>query len=286
MNRPIAKDVGSWDKVARISLSPKLELETLSIRREMAIARDVQKASFPQQPPAIPGLSCATYYKPALSVGGDYYDFLPLQGGLWSIAIGDVSGKGLGAALVLANLQGSLRAQLLHSSSDPATRIANVNRLVFESSPVHFFASLFYAEYRPLSRILRYVNAGHHAPIVVRRSYGGCRLLPLAPECAPVGVLEDSRYTSTTFQLEVGDVLLAFTDGVTESESSDGRAFGHERLEKVLGDYRSEEPQEILQQILDELSAHSAGCSQADDITIMVMRVEAQERDKRGVVCR
>ena len=121
------------------------------------------------------------------------------------------------------------------------------------------------------------MNAGHNSPIVLRRKHGRCRLLSLTAECAPVGLLEDSRYTSTTFQLRVGDVLIAYTDGVTESENSDGRAFGHERLERILGERRAQDPQQILQHILDELSVHSAGCSQADDITIVVMRVEAQE---------
>jgi len=277
---PIAENDGNSDKAARILSPPRSEVETLSFHRDLAVARDVQKASFPQRPPAIPGLNCHTFYKPACSIGGDYYDFLPLQSGAWGIAIGDVSGKGIAAALIMANLQGSLRAQTWQPRSELGTLMANVNRLVWESSPQHFFASLFYAEYQPQSRVLRYVNAGHNAPIVLRRNHGQCRLLSLTAECAPVGVLKDSRYTSTTFQLEIDDVLVAYTDGVTESENSEGNAFGHKRLGNMLGDYRSEDPQKILQHILAALSAHSAGCSQADDITIVVMQVEAQERDK------
>src|SRR5215467_1496721 len=245
------------DNVTKFRLSTKSELDLLTHHRDLAIAREVQKASFPQQPPAIPGLNCVSFYKPARSIGGDYYDFLALPNGSWSIAIGDVSGKGIGAALVMANLQGSLRTQVLQTGSDIETLITDVNRLVWESSPQHFFASLFYAEYQPQSRVLRYVNAGHNAPIVLRRNHGQCRLLSLTAECAPVGVLKDSRYTSTTFQLEIDDVLVAYTDGVTESENSEGNAFGYERLERMLDGCCSQDPHRVLRLILDELSAHS-----------------------------
>lgn len=136
---------------------------------ELQLASEVQKASFPQQSPAIPGLTCASFYEPARTVGGDYYDFLPLRDGAWGIAIGDVSGKGVGAALVMASLQASLRAQTLYARSKIEALMINVNNLVYKSSPEHFFASLFYAEYQPASRILKYVNAGHNPPIVLLR---------------------------------------------------------------------------------------------------------------------
>jgi len=244
------------------------------LQQDLAIASDVQKASFPQGPPAIPGLKFATFYKPALSLGGDYYDFIAFQDGAWGIAVGDVSGKGIGAALVLANLQASLRAQRLHRRPGLETLMANVNRLVWESSPGHFFASLFYAEYRPESRVLEYVNAGHNPPLVLRRNEDRSVLVQLKPECAPVGLLEGSTFTSTTFQLENADVLIAYTDGITESENPCGNAFGHQRLESMLHSCLSRDPHGIMQLILDEVSAHAAGAPQADDITIVVMRVE------------
>jgi phosphoserine phosphatase RsbU/P len=117
---------------------------------------------------AIPSLSCEVFYQPAHDIGGDYYDFLCLQGERWGIAIGDVSGKGIGAALVMAGLQASLRAQALHPHLNLSALIADVNQLVHGASPTNFFASLFYAEYQPATRALRYVNAGHNPPIVLR----------------------------------------------------------------------------------------------------------------------
>src|SRR5258707_8612973 len=122
-------------------------------------ARVVQKAFFPQENLSIPGLACEIFYKPAQSIGGDYYDFLPLQADRWGIAIGDVCGKGIGAALLMASLQASLRAQAMHAHSDPSTLIADVDRLGHVASPNHLYASLFYAEYDTATRLLPYVNA-------------------------------------------------------------------------------------------------------------------------------
>jgi len=119
------------------------------------------------------------------------------------------------------------------------------------------------------------VNAGHNPPIVLRRNHKRCALLPLTAEYAPMGLIEDCPFTSTTFQLEIDDVLVAYTDGLTESENSEGTAFGYERLERMLGGCCSQDPHRVLRLILDELSAHSADCPQADDITVVVMQVEA-----------
>jgi len=242
--------------------------------RDLFTASEVQRASFPQQPPSIPGLSCTSFCEPARTVGGDYYDFLPLRNGAWGIAIGDVSGKGIGAALVMASLQASLRVQTLYARSKIETVMSNVNRLVCKSTPECFFASLFYAEYQPTSRILKYVNAGHNPPIVLRRSLDRSEVVPLNAGCVPVGIFEDSQFTSKIFQLETGDVLVAYTDGITESENPTGDPFGHKRLERILCGCDGRDPQEILQRILHDLSAHSAGCAQTDDMTLLVMQVQ------------
>jgi serine phosphatase RsbU (regulator of sigma subunit) len=245
-------------------------------RRDLVMASEVQRASFPQQPLSIPGLSCTSFCEPARAVGGDYYDFLPLRDGAWGIAIGDVSGRGIGAALVMASLQASLRVQTLYARAKIETVMKNVNQLLCKSSPEHFFASLFYAEYQPASRTLKYVNAGHNPPIVLRRRPDRSEIVQLNHGCVPVGVFEDSQYRSKIFQLETGDVLVAYTDGITESENLTGNPFGHERLERILCGCDGRDPQGIMRHILQELSAHSAGCSQTDDMTLMVMIVQNQ----------
>src|SRR5262249_3036285 len=139
-----------------------------NFRRDLENATEIHRAFLPKENPAIPGLVCESFYRPAHYVGGDYYDFVRLQDERWAIAIGDVCGKGIGAALLMASLQASLRAQAMHVPSNISTLIADVHRLVLAASPRHLFASLFYAEYDARDRTLRYVNAGHNPPIVLR----------------------------------------------------------------------------------------------------------------------
>jgi serine phosphatase RsbU (regulator of sigma subunit) len=245
-----------------------------ALRRDLEGAKDVQQAFFPPQTLSIPSLSCETFYKPANDIGGDYYDFLSLQEGRWGIAIGDVSGKGIGAALIMASLQASLRAQALHPHLDLTTLIGDVNRLVYESSPTHFFASLFYAEYEPTTRVLKYVNAGHNPPIVLRANEGRCAVFHLKPSGMPVGISADSRFTTATFQLETGDVLVAYTDGITEVENRNGEPWGQRGLENLLRSCNRETPQQIIKCILDEVSSFADRLPQRDDMTLVVMQVK------------
>lgn len=244
-----------------------------ALRKDLELAKDVQQAFFPQESLSIPGLTCETSYQPAQSIGGDYYDFFPLQGGRWGIAIGDVSGKGIGAALLMASLQASLKAQALHPHLDISILVSEVNRLVYESSPGHFFASLFYGEYQPATRVLRYVNAGHNPPMVLRWRNGGCEVIPLETEGTPVGALEHAEYTSAAVRLEIDDVLIAYTDGITEAENLQGEFLGQERLEKLLRSCQDRTPKEIIRRVLGEVSDFSKGHPQKDDVTLLVVRV-------------
>ena len=254
----------------------KAELDPLFLDRNLEIARDVQKAFIPQQPPSIPGLRCEAFYRPAQSIGGDYYDFLELEDRRWGIAVGDVSGKGIGAALVMANLQASVRAQALHPHSDPAALIGHVNRLVHESSPIHFYASLFYAEYEPASRVLTYVNAGQNPPIVIRCRHGQSHVFRLRPGATPVGMFADSGYDSTSFQLEDGDTLVACTDGIIEAENDQGEPWGQQRLENLFASCQRQTPRQILQQIVNDVAVFSSGGPPKDDITLVIMQVQGR----------
>jgi serine phosphatase RsbU (regulator of sigma subunit)/DNA-binding GntR family transcriptional regulator len=244
-----------------------------ALHTDLEGAKDVQQAFFPAQSLSIPCLASETFYKPAQDIGGDYYDFLPLPDGRWGIAIGDVSGKGIGAALIMANLQASLRAQALHL--DLSTLIKDVNRLIFESSPAHFFASLFYAEYQPATRVLKYVNAGHNAPIVLRLHEGQLLMFRLRSGGMPVGISADSQFPTTSFQLEIGDTVVAYTDGITEVENRNGEMWGDRGLKKLLASCSQRTPDQIITSILDEVATFAHPLPQRDDMTLVVMQVQA-----------
>jgi sigma-B regulation protein RsbU (phosphoserine phosphatase) len=245
-----------------------------ALRKDLESAKDVQKAFFPRENLAVPGLACETFYKPAQSIGGDYYDFVPLRADRWGIAIGDVCGKGIGAALLMASLQASLRAQAMHAHSDLSTLIADVDRLVLATSPRHLYASLFYAEYDAATRVLRYVNAGHNAPMVLRWKDSECEVFLLGASGTPLGLLEGSEFDSKTFQLEIGDVLVMYTDGLTEAENPGRELWGPERLETLLRGSRGLTPEQIVGRILDQVSAFVGKGPQKDDMTLVVIGVK------------
>jgi len=245
-----------------------------AIRKDLEGAKDVQQAFFPPQSFSIPCLSCETFYQPARGIGGDYYDFLSLPEGRWGIAIGDVSGKGIGAALLMASLQASLRAQALHTHLELSTLIGDVNRLVYESSPTQYFASLFYAEYEPATRVLNYVNAGHNPPIVVRPGKESSALFPLSAEGMPVGIFAEARFDASRFQLMIGDILVAYTDGITEAANPAGEQWGLERLERLLRSSAGMTSGEIVTRVLEAVSDFAEGEPQRDDVTLVVMNVQ------------
>ena len=245
-----------------------------AIRKDLAGAKEVQQAFFPPRSLSIPCISCETFYQPAHGIGGDYYDLLSLPGGRWGIAIGDVCGKGIGAALLMASLQASLRAQVLHPHLDLSMLIGHVNRLVYECYPEDSFATLFYAEYEPSTRVLKYVNAGHNAPMVVRPRNDSCEMYHLNSGGQPVGISPDSELATTIFQFEIGDVLVAYTDGITEVENPRNDQWGEQRLERLLRSCSQESPERIISGILDEVSAFADGQPQRDDATLVVMSVQ------------
>lgn len=245
-----------------------------AFRKDLEGAKDVQQAFFPPQSFSIPCLASETFYQPARGIGGDYYDFLSLSGGRWGIAIGDVSGKGIGAALLMASLQASLRGQALHPHLDLTALIGDVNRLVHESSPTAFFASLFYAEYEPASRMLQYVNAGHNPPIIVRPRTQCCELFHLHAEGVPIGVYAEAQFKATQFQLAKDDILVAYTDGITEAANTSGEFWGMEGLESLLRSCSRMAPGEIVERILAEVSDFAKGEPQRDDVTLVVMKVQ------------
>jgi len=174
----------------------------------------------------------------------------------------------------MASLQASLRAQALHPHLDLTTLIGDVNRLVHESSPTNFFASLFYAEYEPATRVLQYVNAGHNPPIIVRPRDGSCELFQLKADAVPVGIFADARFEAARFQLMKDDILVAYTDGITEAANPAGALWGEQRLAELLRSSTAMTSGEIVEKILTAVTEFANGEPQRDDVTLVVMKVQ------------
>jgi len=239
--------------------------------RELEIAREVQEHLFPQRLPPVPGLDYCGQCRPAREVGGDYYDFLALPDGRLGIAIGDVSGKGVGAALMMASLEASLRA-LASVVDDPAELMERVNRLVYQASSASRYATLFYAQYDSASRRLSYVNAGHNPPVVLRFCDGSCQVLRLETGGPVIGLLRH-RYERDVFSLEAGDLVVLFTDGVSESMNVHYEEWGEERFIEFAKTCYGLPVLEGMRRILAAAQAFAAGAPQHDDMTLVVLRV-------------
>ena len=259
-------------EVARLTTAIGREMaQRERLNRELEIAREVQEHLFPQRLPSMPGLDYCGRCRPAREVGGDYYDFLELPEGRLGIAIGDVSGKGIGAALMMASLEASLRGQASVGHDLPEL-MKRVNSLVYEASSANCYATLFYAEYDPRSRQLSYVNAGHNPPVILRKSAAACQVFRLETGGPVIGLLRQC-YQQESFPLEPGDLVVLFTDGVSESMNARDEEWGEDRLIESAKACYGLPALEVMTRILDAAEAFAGGASQHDDMTLVVLRV-------------
>lgn len=206
------------------------------------------------------------------ALGGDCYDFMPLSDHRLALLVGDASGKGLAAALMIASVQSSLRTAALFTGDDLAALFKIVNRQVHASSLDDRYATVFYGVFDPAERTLRYVNAGHNPPVVLRID-GSVHWLE--PSGAPVGMFPDWNYQENAFQLEPGDLVVSYTDGVTETANPDLGDWGVQGLLKAAASWEpqcSKGAEEMVQLIFNAMDRFSRGC-QTDDATVAVLRV-------------
>jgi sigma-B regulation protein RsbU (phosphoserine phosphatase) len=241
--------------------------------REIEIAREVQERLFPQKVVAIEGLDYGGRCRPAFGVGGDYYDFLSLAGGKLGVAIGDVSGKGIAAALTMSALQAALRGEVARTPENPASVVDHLNRLLYELSDSNRYATFFYGQYHPVSREFTYVNAGHNPPLHFHKSGESWDLSRLEIGGTVIGLVQDVAYGLGIVTLAPGDVLVAFTDGASEAMNVAEEEWGEERLIKAIKSNLDRNAAQIIEQVITDVDAFSAHAGQHDDITLVVLRV-------------
>jgi phosphoserine phosphatase RsbU/P len=273
--RSVALHTGLAIENSRLTKAVATEIaEREKMNREMEIAREVQERLYPQRLPAIAGIDYFGACRPALGVGGDYYDFLPLQHGDLGIAIGDVSGKGIAAALLMASLQASLRGQALMGQGDLARLMANVNQLVFDTTPSNRYATFFYGQYHREARLFRYVNAGHNPPIVLRRTGNGTtHVIRLETGGPIIGVFANTPYQEGSLAMEFGDVFVGFTDGISEAMNCKDEEWGEGRLIPAVAAFADRSASDIIPSLMAEADRFASGAPQHDDMTLVVMKM-------------
>jgi sigma-B regulation protein RsbU (phosphoserine phosphatase) len=245
------------------------ERERQRLEQEIGIARDIQQALLPKNFRDYPHLAVSGINFPCLAVGGDYFDVFPMGDGRTAFLLADVSGKGLGAALCTNLLQGALSGMTL--GTDPARVFVHVNRFLCDHSEIGRYATMFFGILDDKGN-LEYINAGHPSPFLIRK---GVAEDVFTEGSYPVGLVPEAEYTAVPIKLEPGDTLVLFSDGVTEAMDPAEQLFGVPRLKEVLNGHMQTPLEDLQQVILQSVENFARGASQADDLTLLLVRYRA-----------
>lgn len=240
------------------------------MRQQIALAAEIQQHLLPSSLPEIPGWDLSGTSIAADIVGGDYFDIIPMRGGKWSICLGDVSGKGIPASLLMSNVQAMVRL-LARMDIPPCESIRRANELLLECTPPEKFVTFFLTVLDTATGRLEFCNAGHNPPLQVNAA-GECRRL--VTDGAVLGIIRGFAYTGSATSMAPGEVLVMFSDGVTEAVDQDDDEFGEARLTAVVKTHASESAKAIQDAIITAVRAHAGKQPQSDDITIVVLKRE------------
>jgi sigma-B regulation protein RsbU (phosphoserine phosphatase) len=240
--------------------------------KEMEIAKEIQDNFLPEYTPKIPGIELAATTLPAMEIGGDLYDFIPVQKELWGLTIADVSGKGVSAALFMALCSTVIRVSG-SAEADPSVVLERANQLIYADGRSSMFITLFYGVLDPANRKFTYVNAGHNPPMLVRGDPICVQTLEEARGIA-LGVVPEVKIKYSEILLEPDDLIVMYTDGITEAFNPEDEEFGEERLMDYLKNHRNDPVQGIIDGLIDEVRRFCGSRPQSDDITLVIVRVE------------
>jgi sigma-B regulation protein RsbU (phosphoserine phosphatase) len=244
------------------------EREKIALEKDILAAREVQLILLPKDFPKVPGYDISGESITAKMVGGDYFDFIPLARDRLAVCVGDVSGKGLPASLLMANLQATLRGQTI-IDAPPNIYMRRSNRLLWQTTAAEKFATLFFGILDLQGHTLTYVNAGQNYPILISSD---CNQTPLTTGGIPLGMLEDCEYEEEVVKFESGSILVMYSDGVSEAFNKEKQQFGDERVINLVCESRQRSARAIVDTILEAVRAHSRGVPQLDDLTVVIVK--------------
>jgi sigma-B regulation protein RsbU (phosphoserine phosphatase) len=261
------------DYTACVCLDHLSEAEQRQLETELELSQEVQRALLPQEPPDIPGLEVAAFSRSAQILGGDTFDFLQYRDGAHAIAIADVAGHGVSAGLLMASLQATLRT-LVPDGLAPDEVLARVNHLFNHNTHFTTFVTLFLARLDAAGHRLDYSNAGHNPPMLYRSKHDGTDGITwLGPTGAAIGLVEEFRPGVAGLDLSSGDLLVLYTDGITEASDRQGRPFGEDGLAAFVRDSAGLTAQELTQRLWRALQEFTGGGPLVDDATVVAIRV-------------
>ena len=243
--------------------------ELVALRQELGVAAQMQESILPKVFPEDPRYDMYAWMTPAKEVGGDFYDFFPVEDGGFAVVVADVSGKGVPAALFMMVSRTLVKGSAV-GEREPVKCITEVNKLLYEQNNESMFVTMFYAVLNPTSGRLEYVNGGHNLPCLIKSSG---EVTWLSGDTGIVlGVIDDFPYQQHSIQLDEGDVVFFYTDGVTEAMDEAGNQFGDDTLLALLRQVAGSSPEEITRQVVEAVHEHAAGAPQSDDLTCLALR--------------
>jgi sigma-B regulation protein RsbU (phosphoserine phosphatase) len=245
------------------------EKNMMRVKEELRISGQIQQKLLPEKLPDIPGYEVAAINIPATEVGGDYYDVIPLSEHKFAFCFGDVSGKGIPAGLLMSNLQATIRTLML-SQEDPALIIKRANRLIHATTTSEKYITFFLAILDINANGITYCNAGHDRPLHIKDTESD----QLLPGGIPLGFLSDFDYTACSNTLASNDIIVIYTDGVTEAMNCEEEEFGLENVKRIIAENKSAHASELLNILLEAINKHTRGAPQMDDITVVILKKE------------
>ncbi|HVN03764.1 MAG TPA: PP2C family protein-serine/threonine phosphatase [Bryobacteraceae bacterium] len=245
---------------------------------EMELARQVQNHIIPSTRPRIAGLDYYSDWRPARGLSGDYLDYFELPENNLGLAIGDVAGKGLAAALLAASLHSMARALRYSHYGRLSSLTSAIDELFYEVCPDSSYATMFVARYDPARRMLHYVNAGHEPPVLLRKTPNGHRPVALDPTGPVIGMLRKSTFHENAVTLGPGDMLVAYTDGLCETVNTRGEEWGFRRLLATIQACSYRKARDIVDRVIERAQTFAGGAPQHDDMTLWIGRVEEAAR--------
>ncbi len=245
-------------------------LEKQRMERDLALARDIQRRLLPEAPPVVPGFDLAVANQPCWECGGDYYDFLSLGPQTLLLVVADVEGKGVSSALVMSNLQATLRALVMHLHSLEVLTLS-LNEMICNDTKSEKYLSIFLGLVDTRRNGLHYINAGHCPPLLIDGNTGEFRLLEEGGTV--IGLFPDTEYSRGATSLKAGDILVLCTDGILEATDRDDEEYGHRRLAECVFGHRAKPAQAIIDAVLEEVNTFAAGGPHQDDKVLMILKV-------------
>jgi len=262
------------DYTACVCIEHLSEEERRHLESDLELAQDVQKMLLPQEVPNIPGLEIAAFSRPAQIVGGDYFDFIDFSNGFHGLAIADVAGHGVSASLHMASIQALLRT-LVPVNKSPAEVMRQLYKLFIHNIRFETFVTFFIGAFDSSTKTLTFSNAGHQPPLVLHKTKSKNESVEmLRPTGAAIGLIEEAEFGENTIELQNGDLLVLYTDGVTEAVNLQYQEFGRERLVKLSRQVNNTPVKEVVQEIRQGLEEFSEGKPLADDTTIVICKIK------------